>query len=118
MSTFNWIAFFILVYQATLWRYPESRLGQWLAWPFSYMGKHSYSVYLWHLPMLIWVVNPLMPNPSPAKVVVFIALGIAVGCVMSEILEMPVLKLRNRIFPSATREKLAKAASPEAAGVR
>ena len=73
-----------------------------MVWPFDYLGKHSYSIYLWHLPVKMWVVDQLLPGRGVLNFTCFLLGSFVVGAFFSEILEMPVLALRNRLFPSAT----------------
>lgn len=72
---------------------------------FGIMGSHSYSIYLWHGAVLFWGIRlaQTMLHTTfsyPVTVVVYIAGSIAVGMILSLLWEDPVLKLRNRLFPS------------------
>jgi peptidoglycan/LPS O-acetylase OafA/YrhL len=68
------------------------------------IGRYSYSIYLWHMPiaMLFWTLMPRSPLWLAADVLVSIASGVA----MALVVETPVLQLRDRVFPSrsTTRE--------------
>ncbi len=66
------------------------------------VGRHSYSIYLWHIAVLEWFALRFF---SPAEhwgvcMAVYLAGSICVGMVMSKIIEYPMLKLRDRLFPS------------------
>jgi len=103
IPTCNAIGFSMILFQATQIPFPASGLLRWLVKPFDYLGKHSYSIYLWHLPVMAWIVRPLMPEFTPLNFIVYFALSLIVGTFFSEILEMPILALRNRLFASKAR---------------
>jgi peptidoglycan/LPS O-acetylase OafA/YrhL len=71
----------------------------------SYIGIYSYSIYLWHL-IVAGVVVDGIRRVSPIKLHYLVefflyAVGsIALGIVMSKIIEQPTLSLRDRLFPS------------------
>lgn len=67
-----------------------------------WIGTHSYSIYLWHYP-----VNILLGNLGaergwsfPVLVVACSGGSVVVGAVMAKVTETPMLRLRNRLFPS------------------
>jgi len=68
--------------------------------PVAWVGKHSYSVYVWHLVFLAGIPRSLSYLP------LYLALSIGLGVAMSYLIEFPALALRERMFPS--RAKLAK----------
>ena len=76
------------------------RLGNGLA----AMGFYSYSIYLWHMPVLGYAIKMKAANDSHLvywKCMVVYAIGsLLVGVSMAKLIEMPVLKLRDRCFPS------------------
>lgn len=67
-------------------------------------GRYSYSTYLWHL-MIYYISLGLFPVSSGstsvycAHVATFVAGSFVVGAVMSKIIELPVLRWRDRHFP-------------------
>lgn len=69
------------------------------------MGSASYSIYLWHMPMEFWA-RRLWPVHAQGQLhyfgyfVTFIGGSLLFGCVMSRLIEIPVLKLRDHWFPS------------------
>jgi peptidoglycan/LPS O-acetylase OafA/YrhL len=69
------------------------------------IGGHSYSIYLWHAAVLswgIWLGREILGARLTYPLVLFIYFvgSILVGMAMSQVFEDPVLKLRNRMFPS------------------
>ena len=72
---------------------------------FAKIGVYSYSIYLWHLPVSVWgltFARKVLRFQIGLKTgFVLYALGsIALGVFFSKTLEYPVLRLRDRFFPS------------------
>lgn len=102
IPTCNYLGFGLILFLATQVPFPETGWRAKVVAPFDYLGKHSYSIYLWHMPVQEWLINPFFHVPSPAFFVLFFIGSLAVGTFFSEVLEMPVLHFRNRMFPSAS----------------
>jgi len=64
----------------------------------AYVGFYSYSIYLWHLPLLAVVRNAL--GARPTGVALFYAGSIVAGVVMAKLVEIPALRLRERWVPA------------------
>ena len=74
----------------------------------AWIGVFSYSIYLWQadlgsIPTRHWIMPHLPQRPSTVfwalSMFVSLALTIASGIIMSKLIEMPVLALRDRFFP-------------------
>lgn len=71
----------------------------------AYIGSHSYSIYLWFVPIkfgLDYLFIKVLPSTyltwSNYTITYFTAC-ICLGIMMSKLIEFPVLKLRDRIYP-------------------
>jgi peptidoglycan/LPS O-acetylase OafA/YrhL len=73
----------------------------WLAW----LGRHSYSVYLWHImvgsSLFLWVSPGINTRFGWAlDTLVYFVLCWLVGVFMARFLEFPALQIRDRLFPN------------------
>jgi peptidoglycan/LPS O-acetylase OafA/YrhL len=106
MTTFipslNAFGFSTILYQFTQIPFPRNNLFGWLFKPVDYFGSHSYSIYLWHMPVMAWILPLFFERPGLLYLGAFIILSLAVGTFFSVILEHPVLRWRNHWFPSET----------------
>jgi len=77
-------------------------LGRALA-PLAPIGFYSYSIYLWHMPVAL-MVQSLAPGHygRSVEVVAYLAGSLGVGILAARAIEIPLLRLRDRIIPSAT----------------
>jgi peptidoglycan/LPS O-acetylase OafA/YrhL len=95
----------------TLCLYVELALPSALARPFNqigkgfaYVGMYSYSIYLWHLAVKRLALT-YMPRAfdigvtSPLGCIAYMASSLVIGILMSQLIEYPILRLRDRIFP-------------------
>ena len=89
--TFLYIGFSFLLAWSVV-RTPKTRLGVWMGRAAAGVGFYSYSIYLWH--RLIAFV--LSARPSFAAFWTYIALAIGIGILMSKVVEMPALRLREK----------------------
>jgi peptidoglycan/LPS O-acetylase OafA/YrhL len=74
----------------------SGRMVRGLAW----IGAHSYSIYLWHIPVRIASDRLLAAAPASLQYTVYLLGSLVLGVVMGKLVETPVLRLRDRWFPS------------------
>src|SRR5581483_3304979 len=72
--------------------------------PLAYVGRYSYSIYLWHRVVNEWILAKLETNYGKldyrVSFILFILASIALGTMMQWLVEGPSLKLRDVLFPS------------------
>jgi len=92
---------------------PMRQRAGWLARSVAAVGRHSYSIYLWHMTAygitIGWITGeslgkPDWPVPYALHLAVFLAAAIMVGIVLSLLIEVPTLKLRDRLSPRRSGE--------------
>ncbi len=66
------------------------------------IGRHSYSIYLWHFLVLSWFSKRLFFPRYPWIIYegTYLSGSILVGLIISKIIEFPMLSLRDRLYPS------------------
>jgi peptidoglycan/LPS O-acetylase OafA/YrhL len=78
------------------------------------IGKHSYSIYLWHLPLELKLITfDLLSKPYGLALYYGASLGVGIG--LSMLVDIPVLKLRDRLWPRAGGPLMEPIASPDGA---
>jgi len=82
----------------------KDRAMRWVA-GISVVGVYSYSIYLWHMPMQRWGIRWLRHVNGGelgfyAESAIYVIGSIVVGIAMAKLVEMPVLRLRDRWYPS------------------
>jgi len=90
-----------LLVAALGWQAPTTRLASAVA----YTGSHSYSVYLWHMPVALWgtaVISRLLSQHNNWFIytATYLMGSIAFGVGMAILTEFPVLRIRDSLFPS------------------
>jgi peptidoglycan/LPS O-acetylase OafA/YrhL len=65
------------------------------------IGVFSYSTYLWHVPVAMlfaWIYDQTHIRPQ-ALFAIYVLTSIAVGALLSKLIEIPILRLRDRLIP-------------------
>lgn len=110
ISTFGFTLFYLsagaIVVSSLTWRPSQSKLVALVA----YLGSHSYSIYLWHLVAVTWFTYEFKLRATQymefnwfMDTAFYFACTLAVGLGSSILLEKPVLRIRDRLFPSRSQ---------------
>jgi len=72
----------------------------------AFVGIYSYSIYLWHGPGGAWLPGLVrrtihFPTGEYGRFAVYFAGSLVVGITTSRLIEYPVLRIRDRLFPAA-----------------
>lgn len=79
-----------------IWAVPKPRRPSRLLGCVEWIGRHSYSIYLWHLPVGVF----LFPGVISFRFFLEgIAASIVVGAVMAKLVELPSTSIRDKLFP-------------------
>lgn len=78
------------------------------------IGSFSYSIYLWHMTLLLFGVARLPTTVDPfSRLLIFGVGSIGFGILMARLIETPFLAIRDRYFPSSARQHPPAAATAE-----
>lgn len=90
----------------------------------AFIGMYSYPIYLWNMPAAAWFPGLMrramhFPNGPYSRFAVYCIANLVIGIGISRIMEYPVLRLRDRLFPAAgaTRISGSEGASPSASNI-
>lgn len=86
----------------------------------AFVGRYSYSIYLWHAPVGSWAMvllgrRGLLPASRLSQFLIYAAGSLALGVLMARLVEIPALKIRDRLFPSLSGPLAAPAGKQRAA---
>lgn len=68
----------------------------------AFIGSFSYSIYLWHIPLLIFLAFYGILRKPYLGVTSFVLGSIGLGILTSKLVEIPVIRLRDRLFPQSS----------------
>jgi peptidoglycan/LPS O-acetylase OafA/YrhL len=92
------------------------------SWPYralAWVGLYSYGIYLWHVPVMGIIVSLAARVPhrlaAPFTAIGEPVLGIALGVLMTKLVEFPALRLRERWFPRRVKSAVEDTPSETAA---
>jgi len=82
----------------------------------AYIGTHSYSIYLWHVPFLValpvFFRKALHIQPPELVIYLVSVVGSCVlGIVLANLIEFPALRLRDKLFPASQKHRSVPTAS-------
>ena len=82
-----------------------SRVAGMVGGAMAHIGMYSYSIYLWHIPLSAWLAplvrRVLHISTGPYEDFgIYFAGSIAIGILMSKLIEYPVLRMRDKLFPA------------------
>lgn len=103
----NYLAAACLLMSSRGWEARWPGLDQWCR-PLAAVGRHSYSIYLWHAVVESWIARPLYESMIVSSslatwlmfAVVYYGGSIFFGILLGKAIEQPALHLRDRLFPS------------------
>jgi peptidoglycan/LPS O-acetylase OafA/YrhL len=91
-STYLGFGLLMLVFLET--PLPEKGPLAWMSRALARTGQYSYSIYLWHMSVLLFWVGRVHLRPSVAW---YFVGSIIIGIAMSKLIEIPALRLRDRL---------------------
>jgi peptidoglycan/LPS O-acetylase OafA/YrhL len=80
----------------------------------AYVGRHSYSIYLWHFTVIVnvWRFTGGPGTTTPGRFAAMVVLSVLVGVAAAKLVELPFLRVRDRFFPAVGRPPAALASEP------
>lgn len=98
--TTNYLGFGLVLLLTLLSGWSLPRFLDAIATGLARVGQSSYSIYLWHVPILAWLMPRTAELPHAARLVIYFPFCILIGVVFGRLIEQPFLRLRDRISPA------------------
>ena len=92
--TLTFLGFLCILLWAVNRKPSRSPLAKSLAW----IGRYSYSIYLWHVLTALFILNKVGETAIGFGTYVFASIGL--GFVLTRLIEIPMLRIRDWWFPS------------------
>jgi len=91
--------------------------NNWLTDSLAKVATFSYSIFLWHMALMYWAMPHLraLSISWELRTAIYMLGAMAIGTTMAYLLELPLLRYRDRKFPSRVRASRQAAALPSAA---
>jgi peptidoglycan/LPS O-acetylase OafA/YrhL len=86
----------------------NQRFSSYLVNGVSRIGFYSYSIYLFHKLVIVFIIKEYMQSDSWVSLIVYYILSILAGVLISEVIEQFTLKMRDKYFPSRSQVLSAK----------
>jgi peptidoglycan/LPS O-acetylase OafA/YrhL len=93
------IILLISIFSSRVEAFASSMIGKWL----TFIGQHSYSIYLWHKcvlfgTLMFFEIFGITYDQILLVNLIYFVLAPIVGIVMAKLVEIPMLRLRDRLF--------------------
>jgi peptidoglycan/LPS O-acetylase OafA/YrhL len=80
----------------------------WFTLNLATIGSYSYSIYLWHMVTIQFVTPKLRDSVAwEWRAALYLTSAFAIGIIMANVWELPLLKLRDRLFPAQSADRKA-----------
>jgi peptidoglycan/LPS O-acetylase OafA/YrhL len=97
--TMNYVAMACLL-ALTLAMPPVPRSVRRICAPVAVVGAYSYSIYLYHVSIGVYLGRNLIPPGGCTGFLLYLVVSVVVGIVMAFLIEVPSLRLRDALFTS------------------